>query len=224
MNCRDFEAIVGAEPHSTHPDVLAHIEQCPACKRYREEMLAMDGLIYRALEVDTQAPPAAKLTKREPTPRFWRMAASVLVSAITIAAASIWLLTPRETFAADVIKHINHESASLVKTSETANSAEVASVLAASGVHIKPNATHVSYVQLCPFRGHRTPHLVVQTDQGPVTVLVMADEPQGSHKRISASGYEGVVVPAPRGVLVVVGQNGNIDEIAHTVLDALEYS
>ena len=55
-------------------------------------------------------------------------------------------------------------------------------------------------------------------------MLVMAKERRTSHERIDEGGFRGVVVPAPRGVLVVIGRDGNIDAVARTVLDALEYS
>jgi hypothetical protein len=33
-----------------------------------------------------------------------------------------------------------------------------------------------------------------------------------------------VILPAPRGVIIVLGQNVPVDSVASTVLDALEYS
>jgi anti-sigma factor RsiW len=121
MNCEELRTIVGAEPNTTHPDVFAHIERCPECARYREEMQAMDRLIYRALAVDAPAENgAAQLAsrKRSTPTRIWRMAASVLV-AILVGSISLWLLTPRESFAQDAITHVQREAASLVRTSAT---------------------------------------------------------------------------------------------------------
>src|SRR5688572_33084360 len=104
MNCEEFRTIVGAEPNTMRPDVLAHAEQCAECARYREQMQAMDRLIYRALAVDVQ--PAATLKLPRSNARVWRMAASVLITAVVVAFTSSWLLTPRDTFAAEVLAHI----------------------------------------------------------------------------------------------------------------------
>ena len=41
MNCEEFRTLVGAEPNTTRPDVLAHTEECVECARYRQEMQAM---------------------------------------------------------------------------------------------------------------------------------------------------------------------------------------
>lgn len=223
MNCDQLRTIVGAEPNSTDPEVLAHIESCPDCTRYRQELQAMDKLIYRALAVeapDTQID--SQPSQDRSASRVWRMAASVLV-AVLIGAMSLWLLTPRQSFAAEAIAHVKHEQFSLVRTSETVDEHELETILAASRLRLKPGAARISYAQSCPFRGQHVPHLVVQTEQGPVTALVVTDAPTQSREHIDEDGFQGDIIPAPRGVIVVLGQNVPVDEVAKTLLSALEY-
>jgi hypothetical protein len=217
MNCEELRTLVGAEPNSTDPEVLAHLESCPECARYRQELQAMDRLIYRALAVDAPTETIASQPKQEQNPaRVWRMAASVLIT-VLVGAMSLWLLAPRESFAAEAIAHVKHEQFSLVRTSETVDDKELEAVLAASRLRLK------SYAQSCPFRGQRVPHLVVQTEQGPVTALVVTDAPTQPREHIDEQGFQGEIIPAPRGVLVVLGQNVPVDAVAKTLLSALEY-
>jgi hypothetical protein len=83
----------------------------------------------------------------------------------------------------------------------------------------------VSYAAPCQFRGHVVPHLVVQTERGPVAVMVLADESaQDKPARIDEEGFRGVVVQAPRGALVVLGQDGDAESVAATALKALDYT
>ncbi|GFE81366.1 hypothetical protein GCM10011487_33660 [Steroidobacter agaridevorans] len=223
MNCEELRTLVGAEPNSTNPEVLAHIESCPECARYRQELQAMDRLIYRALAVEAPTETIASPPKQTQNPsRVWRMAASVLI-AVLVGAMSLWLLTPRESFAAEAINHVKHEQFSLVRTSETVDDQELEAVLAASRLRLKPGAAKVSYAQSCPFRGQRVPHLVVQTEQGPVTALVVTDAPTQGREHIDEQGFQGEIIPAPRGVIVVLGQNVPVDAVARTLLSALEY-
>ena len=223
MNCEQLRTIVGSEPNSQDPEVLAHIESCPDCTRYRQELQAMDKLIYRALAI---AAPDEKIdsqpSQEQGASRVWRMAASVLV-AVLVGAMSLWLLTPRQSFAAEAIAHVKHEQFSLVRTSETVDQQALEKILAASRLRLKPGAARVSYAQSCPFRGQRVPHLVVQTEQGPVTVLVVTDAPTQKREHIDEEGFQGDIIPAPRGVIVVLGQNVPVDEVAKTLLSALEY-
>jgi hypothetical protein len=56
MNCLEFRRAVGADPGTETPELLTHSAECAACARYREELLRMDQLTYRALnlEIDPQ--------------------------------------------------------------------------------------------------------------------------------------------------------------------------
>ena len=235
MNCEQSRAIIGAEPNSTNPELLAHLEQCPECSRFRNELQEMDRLIFRALAVDVggakqanvvglhealSTPPKPATNNR---PRLWRMAASLLVASL-VALTSVWLLTPRESFAAEVIEHVMGEQQSLIRTSDTVDTTSLEKILGASRVRLKPGAAHVSYARSCHFRGQLIPHLVVQSEAGPVTVLVMPEAPSQPRQEINESGFQGVVLPAPRGVIVVLGRGVPVDAVANTVLDALQYS
>lgn len=223
MNCEELRTVLGAEPNSTNPEVLAHIESCPECARYRQEMQAMDRRIYRALAIDAPAETRdSEPIRNQSTTRVWRMAASVLVT-VLVGAMSLWLLTPRQSFAAEAIAHVKHEQFSLVRTSETVDEQELEKVLAASRLRLRPGAARVSYAQSCPFRGQHVPHLVVQTEQGPVTALVVTDAPTQPREHIDEDGFQGDIIPAPRGVIVVLGQNVPVDAVAKTLLSALEY-
>ncbi len=221
MNCDECRTVIGAEPNSNQPEVLAHIERCPECARHRQEMQAMDRLIHRALAVDVPVPAA---TVESNKPRIWRMAASLLVTASLVAAISLWLLTPRDSIAAEAIDHVLHEQESLLRTSARVDAASLEKVLTASKLRLKPGATRVSYAMSCTFRGHSTPHLVVQSEQGPVTVLVLTEAPRQQREAIDEDGFQGVILPAPRGVIVVLGRNVPVDAVAAAVLDALQYT
>ena len=221
MNCEEFRTIVGAEPNTTRPDVLAHAEQHAECARYREEMLAMDKLIYRALAVDVEPAAAPKLPQSNP--RIWRIAASVLLTAVAVAFTSIWLLTPRDTFAAELIAHIQEEPDSLLITDQSVGDERLEKILGAAGIRLKPGVALVSYATPCDFHGRLSPHLVVQTERGPVTVLVLPEEPTRPRQAIDEEGFQGVVLPAPRGLIAVLGIGAPVDEVAQTVLSALEY-
>jgi Protein of unknown function (DUF3379) len=217
MNCQEARLQIGADPGSDDPQIAAHIAQCAECARYRQELRDMDRIVSAALRVDF---PAARPTARISPRPLWAIAASLLV---VLVGALAWLLNPRDTFAAQVIDHVNGEAFSLVRTAQPADAAELEEVLARAGIRLKPDQMLVSYAVRCEFRGHVVPHLVVQTEHGPVTVLVLANETVKS-KRIDEDGFEGVVVPAPRGSLVVLGQDGDVQPVAATVLNALDYT
>jgi hypothetical protein len=66
----------------------------------------------------------------------------------------------------------------------------------------------VSYAASCAFRGHRVPHLVVQTPSGPVTVMVLVHESVSRPTQFDEQGYRGTIVPMPgHGSIAVLMQD-----------------
>ena len=222
MNCQEARLQIGADPGADDPQIAEHIAQCEECARFRQELREMDKVIAAALRVDfdVPAPRAARVSRRP----LWAIAASVAVVSI---GALAWLLNPRDSFAAQAVEHVEGEAFALVRTSQPADAQELAGILSRAGIRLKPDQMLVSYAARCQFHGHVVPHLVVQTPQGPVAVLVVAEETVKS-KRIDEDGYRGAVVAAPRGSLVVLGQDADVDgdvqSVAATVLNALDYS
>ena len=153
----------------------------------------------------------------------WSLAAS-MVLCIAIGAA-IWLSSTRSSFAEDVIAHSQHEPASLVHTLDVVPEAELSALLEREGLRLRAGVMRVSYAQPCRFHGAFAPHLVVQTDHGPVTVLILPHErTRTTIERIHTSGFDGIIVPAARGVLVAVGRGAAVEIVAQTALHALQYA
>ena len=85
MKCHELQTAIGAEPNSTDPEVLAHLESCSACAGYRQQMQDMDRLIYKALVVPVDdaaisgAAPIRSDAKRTSMAR-WQIAASLNIT------------------------------------------------------------------------------------------------------------------------------------------------
>lgn len=227
MKCHEFQTAISAEPSSTHPDVLTHLETCSACTTYQKQMQAMDRLIYKALvvRVDEAALSRAASThsaSRTTSVGRWQIAASLIASVMI--ATSIWVASTRESFAEQVVMHTDHESFAMIRTDERVDEQVLADVLEKSGLSLHPNAAEVSYASTCSFRGNAVPHLVVQTDQGPVTVMVLTEEKSTKGmQRFEEGGYEGMIVPAPKGVIAVLGKDVSVEQAAEKVLRAIQY-
>jgi hypothetical protein len=76
----------------------------------------------------------------------------------------------------------------------------------------------------CVFDGRVVPHLVVRMPEGPVTVLLLRHRAISEPVRLEREGFEGVVLPAPRGSIAVVGTDvADIDGVARRVFDAVDW-
>ena len=103
-------------------------------------------------------------------------------------------------------------------------------VLRDSHLRLAAGAGVVSYANSCGFRGHRVPHLVIQTEAGPVTVMVLVHERVPMSVQFDEQGYRGVIVPvAGHGSVAVLTRGPNTDiqaveRIAARVLDSIAWT
>jgi hypothetical protein len=52
MTHEEARELIGAVPNEASPQLLEHLKSCPDCQAYRDEMLAFDAKLRRALELD----------------------------------------------------------------------------------------------------------------------------------------------------------------------------
>jgi hypothetical protein len=222
IDCLEFRRRAGAEPFTADTDVAAHRQGCPACARHQDELRAMDGVIRQALAVDPARPATpTEVTAGATRRRFFAIAASLVAGA----AVGVVLLVgaPRASIAREVIGHVEHEPGAMDATAPLAPAA-LAEALQPDGARLHPRAGDVTFAARCIFDGHVVPHLVVQTPQGPVTVLMLRHRTLDEPLHLSESGYEGVVLPAPRGSIAIVGEGiADIDGVARTVFESVDW-
>ncbi len=223
MTCLDFRRRVGAEPFASAPDIEAHRGECAPCARHQDELRAMDGVIRRALAVNP--PPRAEDPVAVPAGSTRRRLFAIAASLVVGAAVGVALLVsaPRTSIAREVIGHVAHEPDTMNATAALAPAA-LAGVLDPDGTRLRPGIGAVTFAARCVFDGHVVPHLVVQTPEGPVTVLMLRHRTLAETLRIDEQGYRGVVLPAPKGAIAIVGTGiADIDGVARTVFDAVDW-
>ena len=205
-NCRHARVAIGGEPHDLSAEVNAHLETCAACRQFHAETLALDGRVRAALEVPLKNfRPSAQSQSR---PRRFALAASVVLAMIV--GGGFWLLVPRSALAGEILEHVRHEGGSW-GAHEVLSGSALADVLQKAGVKFDTSMP-VVYAMACPFRGRRVPHLVVQTAEGPMTVMLLAHEKVDARQEFSENGYQGILLPAGEGSVAVLMQNGRVPE------------
>ncbi len=236
MNCEDFRQAIGADPAVDTPQLQAHAAGCVACTDHVARLRDMDDIIRRALTVDADLP-AVDLPPVEMAAsgvnavdsagaRLRRRALPLaLAASITLVLASVlWFALPGESLASQLVTHVGHESKSMVITTKTVGTEDLQRVLAKSGVALRPEFGTVSYAMSCEFHGNWVPHLVVQTLSGPVTVLLLPQEESVRQAQsFEEDGYSGLLLPAPRGALAVIGRDAPLEQVAAQVQAAVRY-
>lgn len=199
MDCRHVRVQVGGDPHALTPDVAAHLAGCAECRRFHEETLALDVRLRAALEL-----PVAQFRRRGPPARRFALAASVMLALLV--GGGFWLLQTPPALAGEIAEHVRHEPGSWDQGARIPP-AEVAAMLEASGVQFDTRHP-VVYAQTCPFNGRRVPHLVLQTEEGPMTVMLLAHEQVSRPREFVEGDLRGVLLPAGTGAVAVLARDG----------------
>jgi hypothetical protein len=212
MNCEQAQLLIGADPRGSAADLASHLATCPACAQLRDEMLAFETRIEQALQ---RPPDLARLRPQRQVPRWreWALAASVLLG--TAALLGVWLLRPSDTLAHDIVSHVQHEPDSWLSAQQVSTQG-IADALHAAGVRLELTSDKITYAQSCWFHGHYVPHLVVQTAQGPATVLILRHEQVPGARSFHEAGLNGLIVPAEagRGSIAVLAHGGGVEAVA----------
>lgn len=230
MKCSEVRFALAADPSSAAADVAAHLDSCESCAAYAQDMLALDEKLREALRV-----PAPEIAlpggpyRVKPSPRRWtgarQLALAASIAGVALLVGVLWIGVPRQSLASAVVEHMAHEPEAWTRGDVLASTA-VVPVLARSGVALRDDMPAVSYASSCWFRGRYVPHLVVLTSGGPVTIMVLPDEQVAGRIAFHEGGYRGVIVPAQRGAIVVLGQDPSdvdADAVASTALEAISY-
>lgn len=248
MDCAAYRRAVLADPHGEDADERLHLASCPECTEYTARLLRFEERLARAVQVRTGVAAqrggvvvplpssggkliARHATLRRRIPRGWlAAAASVLLAAVVV--ASLWLGAAGPTLAADVVSHMAAEPQAWSRSATAVPQPQLDQVLRESHVWLKADPGLVSYANSCLFRGHRVPHLVVQTAAGPVTVLVLTREPSRTMTRFDERGYRGMILPVPGHGSIAALERGSgtgidpnmLNSVAAQVLRAIDWT
>ena len=210
-----YRRAIMADPRDPDPGLREHRDGCPECRAFGESLQQFESRLGRALrvEVPTRAevlPFARKATT--PRARPWgRLALAASLGLGFVLAGVVWLALPERSLAADVVAHVTQEPLSWQGTGAVANS-NLSAVLRDEKLLLRPDAGVVSYASSCLFRGHIVPHLVVQTDSGPVTVMVLVHESALRPMQFDEQGYRGTIVPVPHhGSIAILMRSAGAD-------------
>ena len=214
LDCMPVRRAIGGDPRNLPPDVREHVESCAACRKFHDETLAMETRLQAALELPLHH---FREPKHAPARRF-ALAASVLVALLVGGGA--WLFRPQPALADEVMEHVRHEAGSW-ELQRPLSPEDIAAVLARAGLRFD-SSMPVTYASPCPFRGHVAPHLVLQTEHGPVTVMLLANEKVERRQEFSEQGYVGVLLPAGEGSVAVLRRGGAVPQATEAaVLSAI---
>ncbi|MCH8958898.1 MAG: DUF3379 family protein, partial [Proteobacteria bacterium] len=117
-----------------------------------------------------------------------------------------------------------HEQISLVSTDERVPYQRLEAVLRRSRMTMPDGVARVSYARSCIFRGRLVPHLVVQGEKGPVTVMILPDLEIAGPTSFSEQGFFGTILPAAVGSIAIIGgEERDLEEVSEPIVQSLRW-
>lgn len=243
MKCEDYRQAIMTDRTLMRAGSAAHLIRCPSCRGFGEEVRSLDDRIRAALAISV--PPLALpdlplidgAVPRTVAMRRTRSESATVVGWLGIAAAfaaaavlGTRLLTQDvnvPALSSQLIAHMEHEQASRRITSVGVPQRELATVAGASIRSMDTGDNLVTYARTCIINDRPVPHLVVQGESGPVTLILMPEEPIDDAVSLAGENVHGVIIPVGKGSIAVIGdrpaQLREIDRIGERLRDSVTW-
>lgn len=181
-----------------------------------KKLKALDLRIARALQIDV--PPlimpelpdvddkvATLPVRRRSKAPVWFAVAATVVLGLSIALRMSPMFQDYESLADEVLAHLDHEPYALRVTDVPVSDRRLQRTVPASLAVFDRDETLITYANSCIINGHRVPHLVVQGQHGPVTILLMSEEKVSETVPLDGNAVHGVILPVGDGSIAIIG-------------------
>jgi hypothetical protein len=234
MNCEEYKQTIAEDPN--YDGGAGHLSECSECRTYRDEMRALDVNIGRALALavpDLVLPDLPDLEnvvslsdrRRLSTPTWLAMAATILLAVFFSVRFAGDESVDHESLAAEVLAHVLNEPSALRVTDVAVNDDHLHEVIPANVAKMDANVGLITFAASCPINGRNVPHLVIQGQHGPITIILMPDEKISSAIALDDEHQHGVILPVGDGSIAIVGGlDERLDEVQKQVLQSVVWS
>jgi len=218
VTCLDVRRQVGAEPRRLEPGVAEHCKSCAACAAFVRDTQVLDARLERAFNIPVPEGLEARIVldaSLKHAHGLWRRpwlaaAASALLTLALVTTAYMHMHPAGDDLTSAVVAHIRDpEEVGAIAPDQTLihDASYIENVFDGAGVRMQGGMDGVSYAHVCLFRGERVVHLVVQGQDGPVTIMLLPHIHVDRNMPVDEAGFHGVIVPAGQGSIAIVTNN-----------------
>jgi hypothetical protein len=200
-------------------------------------MQSLDGKIVKAMQIDVptlslpelpaidvdNVVPLAARSRRVRAAWFALAATVVLAAVVGIRMTAVGVTY--DSLADEVLAHLDHEPASLRPSSIPVSDRRLAKVVPANVARLDHDAGLITYARSCKINGKTVPHLVIQGERGPITILLMPDEAVSIATSLDGENTHGVILPVGDGSIAIIGaRDEKLERVEKSVLNSVRWS
>ncbi len=237
MNCEDYKQALTTDPELGNES--GHANTCAECAQYRAEILALDMKIAAAMELsvpelkmpelpelDTAHVVSLSARRSISKPAWFALAASVLLAVVV--GSRFTDPGMEETFGTleqQVLAHVDHEPMALLPSSTPVSDSRLANAVPNRIATMNRGIGLITFAEFCSINGKDVPHLVIQGERGPITILLMPHEKVAEATTFDGVNIRGVILPVGDGSIAIIGDREEpLEEVQQNVLDSVMWS
>jgi hypothetical protein len=228
MDCKEFERRVWAEPDCTGARFISHWRACLKCAGLRARVQAFDREVRDGLVVDPPAGLAQRIRHRRalqsarPAGTLWQRLREWLFGrpgwlGAYAALATVLLVVgvlrggpppgqAEDQPLAQLVAEHAIDRAYAARVNMAVSRDDIASIFSVFGARLVDDLEGVTFANGCVMEhGIKGAHLVLDTPQGRVTVLVIPHRPSSGTQPLRVAGQTGRIMPYGSGSLAVLG-------------------
>ena len=230
MNFSEFKKLIGADPRNRDPETLRARQTGPEFETAAAEAEAFEKKLEGALHIQ---PPGDLLDQikgisQQPVQqRSWiplALAASLLM--FVGAAGLVWKQSHQwESVEAYIADHYSHDGGSVIaKAEENFSEKEISKILARFNTTADEQlADRIKFIKYCPTPDGRGAHMVVSTDQGPMTIILMPNIQVTDGEMVEFDQMHALLVNLDHGSVAIIGeQSQSVESLVGIVRGSLK--
>ena len=230
MNFSEFKKLMGADPRNRDPETLRARHSAPEFEAVAADAEAFEEKLQGALHIQPPADLLSQIKSIGQLPvrqRNWiplALAASLLV--FVGAAGLVWKQSHQwETVEAYVVDHYSHDGSKVIaKADERLSDQEITKILAKlDAVAGEQLVGRIQFIKFCPTPDGRGAHMVVSTEQGPMTIILMPNTRVTDGEMVRFDQMQARLVSLEHGSVAIIGElSQNVESLVGMVRDSLK--
>lgn len=217
MDELEFRRILYADPNCSDEKVLKAIADDPKKQAFCKELKQLDKKMHQASQVKVPDDLVQKLLLRQTMQTHSaskarnriQLAMAASVAFLAGVSFTMWQQNDLLDLSEQAIAHVYHEGNYALGAQENYSLQQVNAKLAQFGGEFTEELGHVYYANFCDFENVRSLHMVMQGENGKVSVFVIPhNDTHDAKGSAEARGYQSQAMDVNRASIVVVGEEG----------------
>ena len=230
MNFSEFKKLIGADPLNRDSETLRARNSSPEFEAAAAEAEAFEEKLHSALNIQAPADllEEIKSISRQPAQRrSWMPLALAASLLITVGAVGlVWKQSQSwDSVEAYLADHYSHDGAALVaKAGDLISEQDIAKIMASLNASADPELSgSIQLIKFCPTPDGRGAHMVVHTEQGPMTIIFMPETSVIDGEMIEFDQMHALLVGLEHGSAAIIGnQSQAVEKLVPVIRESLQ--